>query len=327
MEIYNNNIMPTIYTNPEVRYMNYLPISNSFDPSCGNYFGRVEQEKFPLSSSAAFSQPVAMQQVMPMNDLYGRSNLDDSANCFGYSYATRVARTEVTPISYSVLCTVSSGFHSAQYAANHYSQMNDCASTSPKICTTQWSLPKSYSCQPNTPYMQPTVSYYNGVSDLRRHRTMEEQLDRTSNKDSPSSNASIDLVSEEQREPIAELVIEDVFVLPSEFQAKSTSDQAKGENEQPITIDGFIPVRSSNLTDLKESSNTVVHADAEFSGGSTNDQVQLAINEARLKFAENPQMKLNKDSLQVNMNMVELEGKKVLVWPSQADSTKARRLS
>jgi hypothetical protein len=88
MEIYNKNIMPSIYTNPVVRYMNYLPIGNSFDPSCENYFGRVEQEKFPLSSSAMFSQPTTMQQVIPMNDSYGRSNLDGSANCFGYSYAT-----------------------------------------------------------------------------------------------------------------------------------------------------------------------------------------------------------------------------------------------
>jgi hypothetical protein len=72
--------------------------------------------------------------------------------------------------------------------------------------------------------MLPTISYYNGVSDLHRHKTMEEQLDRTSSKDSPSSNAGIDPVLEEQREPIAGLVIEDVFVLPSEFQAKLTSD-------------------------------------------------------------------------------------------------------
>jgi hypothetical protein len=32
-------------------------------------------------------------------------------------------------------------------------------------------------------------------------------------------------------------------------------------------------------------------------------------------------MKLDEDPLQVNMNTVELEGKKVLVWPSQAEST------
>jgi hypothetical protein len=87
MEIYNNNIMPSIYTNPEVRYTNYLFVGNSFDPSCGNYFGRVEQEKIPLNSSAAFSQPTAMQQAMLMNDLHGQSNLDGSANYFGYSYA------------------------------------------------------------------------------------------------------------------------------------------------------------------------------------------------------------------------------------------------
>jgi hypothetical protein len=53
---------------------------------------------------------------------------------------------------------------------------------------------------------------------------MEGQLDRMSNKDSPSSNDGLDLVLEKQREMIARLVIEDVFVLPSEFHAKSTSD-------------------------------------------------------------------------------------------------------
>jgi hypothetical protein len=72
MEIYNNNIiMLSVYTNPEVRYMNYLSVGNSFDPSCKNYFSRVEQENFLLNSSIVFSQPMAMQQVMPMNDLYG----------------------------------------------------------------------------------------------------------------------------------------------------------------------------------------------------------------------------------------------------------------
>jgi hypothetical protein len=160
---------------------------------------------------------------MPMNDLCGRSNLDGSDNCFGYSYATRVARTEVTPISYSVPCTVASGFHSAQYAANHYSQMNDCVSTSQKICTMR-SLSESYSCQPSTPYMLPTISYCNGVLDLHMHESIEGQLDRTSSKDSPSSNAGIDLVLEKLGEPIVGLVIEDAFVLPSEFQAKLTSD-------------------------------------------------------------------------------------------------------
>jgi hypothetical protein len=50
--------------------------------------------------------------------------------------------------------------------------------------------------------MIPTISYYNDVSDLHRHESMEEQLDRVSNKDSPSSNAGIALVLEKQREPI-----------------------------------------------------------------------------------------------------------------------------
>jgi hypothetical protein len=43
-----------------------------------------------------------------------------------------------------------------------------------------------------------------------------------------------------------------------------------------------------------------------------------------LKFAENPQMKLDKDPFLMNMNIVELEGKKVLVRPSQAKTTKGK---
>jgi hypothetical protein len=97
--------------------------------------------------------------------------------------------------------------------------------------------------------MLPTISYYNSVLDLHRHESMEGQLDRMSSKDFSNSNADIDLVLEKQRESIVGLVIEDVFVLPSEFQAESTSDQVEGENEWPITIDGFILVRSSNLVD------------------------------------------------------------------------------
>jgi hypothetical protein len=57
-----------------------LHVDNSFDRSCENYFGRLEQEKFSLNSLAAFSQPTTIQQVMPMNYLYGRSNLDGSVN-------------------------------------------------------------------------------------------------------------------------------------------------------------------------------------------------------------------------------------------------------
>jgi hypothetical protein len=174
--------------------------------------------------------------------------------------------------------------------------------------------------------MLPTISYYNGVSDMHSHESMKGQLDRAPSKDFPSSNTCIDLVLEKQRESIVGLVIEDVFVLPSEFQAKSTSDQTEGENERPITTDGFILVRSSNLTDLKKSSNTAVHVDAEFLGGSTNDQDQSAIHEGRLKFAENPQMKLDEDPSQFNMNTVELEGKKVLVRPSQAELTKGKEV-
>jgi hypothetical protein len=174
--------------------------------------------------------------------------------------------------------------------------------------------------------MLATISYYNGVSDLHRRESMLGQLDRTSSKDFPSSNAGINLVLEKQREPIVGLVIEDVSVLPSKFQAKSTSDQTKGENEWPISIDGFIPVRSSNLSDPEESCNTMIHVDAEFSGDLTNDQVQLVINEGWLEFVENPQMKLDEHPLQVNMNTVELEGKKVLVQTSQAKSIDGKKV-
>jgi hypothetical protein len=37
-------------------------------------------------------------------------------------------------------------------------------------------------------------------------------------------------------------------------------------------------------------------------------------------------MKLDKDPLSVNMNMVELEGKKVLVWLSQVETTKGKEV-
>jgi hypothetical protein len=44
------------------------------------------------------------------------------------------------------------------------------STTSQNFCTAPRSLPESYSCQSNTPYMLPTISYYNGVSDLHRHK-------------------------------------------------------------------------------------------------------------------------------------------------------------
>jgi hypothetical protein len=53
-------------------------------------------------------------------------------------------------------------------------------------------------------------------------------------------------------------------------------------------------------------------------------QVQSTINEGRLKFAESPQMKLDKDMFPANTNMAELEGKKVMVWPSEAESMKGK---
>jgi hypothetical protein len=52
----------------------------------------------------------------------------------------------------------------------------------------------------------------------------------------------------------------------------------------------------------------------------------LTINEGRLKFAESPQMKLDKDPFLANLNMIELDGKKVLVQPSQAKSTKDKEV-
>jgi hypothetical protein len=45
-----------------------------------------------------------------------------------------------------------------------------------------------------------------------------------------------------------------------------------------------------------------------------------------LKFAESPQIKLDKDPFSANMNTVELNGKKVLVRPSQAESTKGKEV-
>jgi hypothetical protein len=45
-----------------------------------------------------------------------------------------------------------------------------------------------------------------------------------------------------------------------------------------------------------------------------------------LKFAETPQIKLDKDPFSANMNKVELDGKKVLVQPYQAESTKGKEV-
>jgi hypothetical protein len=45
-----------------------------------------------------------------------------------------------------------------------------------------------------------------------------------------------------------------------------------------------------------------------------------------LKFAESPQIKLDKDPFLANMNTVKLDGKKVLVQPSQAESTKGKEI-
>jgi hypothetical protein len=52
----------------------------------------------------------------------------------------------------------------------------------------------------------------------------------------------------------------------------------------------------------------------------------LAINEGQLKFAKSLQIKLDKDLFPANMNMVELDGKKVLVQPSQAELTKGKEV-
>jgi hypothetical protein len=45
-----------------------------------------------------------------------------------------------------------------------------------------------------------------------------------------------------------------------------------------------------------------------------------------LIFTESPPIKLDKDLFPVNMNMVELEGKKVLLQPSQAETTKGKEV-
>jgi GH43 family beta-xylosidase len=45
-----------------------------------------------------------------------------------------------------------------------------------------------------------------------------------------------------------------------------------------------------------------------------------------LKFVESPQIKFDKDSFLMNMNMVELNRKKVMVRPSQAKSTKGKEV-
>jgi hypothetical protein len=45
-----------------------------------------------------------------------------------------------------------------------------------------------------------------------------------------------------------------------------------------------------------------------------------------LKFAESPQLKLNKDPFPMNMNIVELDGKKVLLRTSQAESIKGKEV-
>jgi hypothetical protein len=45
-----------------------------------------------------------------------------------------------------------------------------------------------------------------------------------------------------------------------------------------------------------------------------------------LKFTESPQINLEKDPFLMNMNMVELNGNKVLVPPSQAESTNGKEV-
>jgi hypothetical protein len=46
----------------------------------------------------------------------------------------------------------------------------------------------------------------------------------------------------------------------------------------------------------------------------------------RLKVSESLQMKLDKDSFPINMNMIKLYGKRVLVQLSQAESTKGKEV-
>jgi hypothetical protein len=56
----------------------------------------------------------------------------------------------------------------------------------------------------------------------------------------------------------------------------------------------------------------------------SNDSLQIASLMIHYKFTESLQMKLDKDPFLMNMNMVELDGKKILVRPSQAESTKGK---
>jgi hypothetical protein len=46
-----------------------------------------------------------------------------------------------------------------------------------------------------------------------------------------------------------------------------------------------------------------------------------------LEFVENPQLKLDEVPLQLNMNTIKFEGKKVLVRPSQAELTKGKNFA
>jgi hypothetical protein len=50
------------------------------------------------------------------------------------------------------------------------------------------------------------------------------------------------------------------------------------------------------------------------------------MNEGQLKFAESLQMKLDKDTSSTNMNMVELDGNKVMIQPSQTEFTKGKEV-
>jgi hypothetical protein len=50
------------------------------------------------------------------------------------------------------------------------------------------------------------------------------------------------------------------------------------------------------------------------------------MNEGWLTFVKSPQMKLDKDPFPMNMNMVKLEGKKVIIWPSQDETTKGKEI-
>jgi hypothetical protein len=53
-------------------------------------------------------------------------------------------------------------------------------------------------------------------------------------------------------------------------------------------------------------------------------QVQSALNDGRLTLGDEQKMRLDTDPFLANVNVIDFEGKKVLVRPSQADTMKGK---